>query len=499
VRRPFADRPDWKAVAQAVGAGILICAALPPWGWWPLAFAGLVLLDRVLDGQPAFDRFRRGWLVGFTMLAPSFWWIHDLTLPGYFIAVLVYASVIGGAMVLVPPNRGRRLALPAAWVLAEAVRGAWPFGGVPLSTLAIGQVAGPLVGVVRLGGSLLLGGVTVVAAVAIAAAIARRWKPAIIAAAVVLVLVGWAAVAPRGHDTGRVIQVAFVQGGGPQGTRAINTDMREVFERHLRASEKIPPGMDLIVWPEDVVDVPSVVTENPEGRELSTLARVHHATLVAGVVETVDLTHFRNSAIAWGPNGQYLDRYEKVHRVPFGEWVPFRSVLKVFAGDSLPSKDALVGKGKPVLTTPAGKFGVVISWEVFFDHRARSAIGNGGQVLLNPTNGASFTGTLVQTQQIASTRLRAMETGRWAVQVAPTGFSAFVTPEGKVLERTSVSEQAVGTHPVHLREGLTLYNRWGEWPTLVAIVLALGGAWALARREPAPDEPDPSGETTGGP
>ncbi len=96
---------------------------------------------------------------------------------------------------------------------------------------------------------------------------------------------------------------------------------------------------------------------------------------------------------------------------------------------------------------------VVISWEVFFGGRARDGVGHGGQVLLNPTNGSSYTGTILQTQQVASSRLRAIETGRWVVQVAPTGFSAFVTPTGEVLERSSVSEQRVETHSVELREG----------------------------------------------
>ncbi len=493
LRRP--GRPDPRTVAAGLGAGVLLALALPPWGWWPLALVGLVLLDRLLAGRPAAVRFRRGWLVGLGLLGISFYWIHDLTLPGWIIAVLVYSAVIGGAMALVPPGRGRWLALPAAWVLSEAVRGAWPFGGVPLSTLAIGQVAGPLAGVARVGGTLLLGGVTVTAAVAVSAAVSRRWRPAVVAAIVVVAVTGLAAVAPRGHDIGRTIRVALVQGGGPQGTRAINTDPSVVFDRHLAASAAVPPGMDLVVWPEDVVDVPTTVTDTPEGAQLADLARRTKATLVAGVVESAGPEHFFNASVAWNPAGRVIGRYEKVHRVPFGEWVPFRSLIKPFAGPSLPAKDAIVGHGPAVIDTPAGKLGIVISWEVFFGHRARSAIGDGGQVLLNPTNGASFTGTLVQTQQIASSRLRAIETGRWVVQVAPTGFSAFVTPDGRVLERTSQRQQAVRTHTVALREGLTLYNRWGEWPTLILVVLALAGGQLLARRAD-PDE-GPAEATTG--
>jgi len=131
---------------------------------------------------------------------------------------------------------------------------------------------------------------------------------------------------------------------------------------------------------------------------------------------------------------------------------------------------------------------------VFFGHRARDAVRNGGQLLINPTNGASFTGTIVQTQQVASSRLRALETGRWVVQIAPTGFSAFVTPNGDVQQRTEVSEAAVGVEPVGLREGQTLYARLGDLPFVGLGALFVALAWLVDRRRrpsvgPAPTTP----------
>src|SRR5690606_9934569 len=106
------------------------------------------------------------------------------------------------------------LALPGAWVLFEAVKGRWPFGGVPLSELAIGQVAGPLGGLARVGGVLLVGLVTVAAGVALSAAWERRWAVAGGVLAAVVAAVALSAVAPSGEATGRSISVALVQGGG---------------------------------------------------------------------------------------------------------------------------------------------------------------------------------------------------------------------------------------------------------------------------------------------
>ena len=122
----------------------------------------------------------------------------------------------------------------------------------------------------------------------------------------------------------------------------------------------------------------------------------------------------------------------------------------------------------------------MISWEVFFGGRARDGVSHGGTLLLNPTNGSSYTGTILQTQQIASSRLRALENGRWVVQVAPTGFSAFVTPSGDVLERTGISEQAVRYHTVDLRDGRTIYGRIGEKPVVAAAIVVVVAGLLLA-------------------
>ncbi|HTN79090.1 MAG TPA: nitrilase-related carbon-nitrogen hydrolase, partial [Acidimicrobiales bacterium] len=156
---------------------------------------------------------------------------------------------------------------------------------------------------------------------------------------------------------------------------------------------------------------------------------------------------------------------------------------------NLVPRNAVIGKGPAILDTPAGRLGVVISWEVFFGGRARDAIGHGGTVLLNPTNGASYTGTLLQTQQIASSRLRALETGRWVAQVAPTGFSAFIDDNGHVMQRTGISEQKVIQADVRTRQGNTIYVRIGDRPivafALLLVAIGLIGDRARARRSQA--------------
>jgi apolipoprotein N-acyltransferase len=121
---------------------------------------------------------------------------------------------------------------------------------------------------------------------------------------------------------------------------------------------------------------------------------------------------------------------------------------------------------------------VGISWEGFFEHRARHAVREGAELLINPTNGASYWLTQVQSQQVASNRLRALENDRWVLQVAPTGYSAIVDPNGRVVERTGISERAVLVDTVEMRRGRTLASRVGWWPVVVYGVgaIAAGGA-----------------------
>jgi apolipoprotein N-acyltransferase len=491
-----AGRRNPAAGAASLGAGALVALSLPPWGWWPLAFVGIALLDLLLADRPWRSRLARGWLFGVGWLAPGMGWMWFLTAPGYVAATAIYALYLGGACAIAPGGRWRWLGLPAAITLAEALRFHFPFEGVPLASLAIGQADGPLAPLARIGGVLLLTLVTMAIGVALAALVRRRPAPAAVLAGGVAVLVVVAALAPQGHQVGTA-RVAFVQGGGPQGTRAIDTDPREVFERHLAATRSLQPQVDLVVWPENVVDVDDFETSRERGEIAAEAARLQ-APIAVGITEDAG-NRFVNAEVVVLPDGSIQSRYEKVRRVPFGEYMPMRGLLEaVGAPTNLVPRDAIAGTGPAVLDSPIGRLGVVISWEVFFGDRGQDAAEHGGRVLLNPTNGSSYTGTILQSQQVASSRLRALESGRWVVQVSPTGFSTFVTPDGDALDRTGVSEQAVRVREVGIREGTTAYVRWGDWPVLglafAMLAAALALQWRDDRHRPRPPAPAPSSD-----
>ncbi len=460
--------------------------SMPPWGWWPMAFLSFFFLDQLLSQVLAQrERFWTGFTFGVGWLFPSTFWMVALTVPGYIIQGLLFSTFVGIAALLVPRGTWRWFALPAAFVILEAVRYRWPFGGVPLATLAMSQSRAPLGHTVRILGPLFLSALVVAAGIFLSLAWEKRWKFAAMAGVGILAMWAIGFAVPNGKSIGET-SVAIVQGGGEQGTRAIDTDEREVFEKHLNASKNVITPLDLVLWPEDVVNVQQPLSDSPEYSELQVLARQLDSWLIAGIFERVSTTENANASIAFSPEGVEIDRYDKVRLVPFGEFVPLRGFIKHFAPSYLPVRDTKPGNGEPNLMVEIDgetvNLGISISWEIFFEDRARNAISGGGEILLNPTNGSSYWLTILQSQQVASSRLRAMETGRWVLQAAPTGFSAIVNPDGDVVARSSISETRVLHATVERRRGNTLATKAGPLPMILISGTTLVGANILARR-----------------
>src|SRR6478736_3835416 len=137
--------------------GVLVAFSLPPWGWWPLAFVGIATFEVALGAAPTRrQRFAFGWLFGAGWLFLGMCWMWFLSAPGYIVASSIFAGYHGVAALVAPTGRWRLLGRPAAHTLAEALRFSFPFGGVPLASLAISLSAGPLLPIVRVGGTLLL-------------------------------------------------------------------------------------------------------------------------------------------------------------------------------------------------------------------------------------------------------------------------------------------------------------------------------------------------------
>jgi apolipoprotein N-acyltransferase len=169
--------------------------------------------------------------------------------------------------------------------------------------------------------------------------------------------------------------------------------------------------------------------------------------------------------------------FEKVHRVPFGEYVPDRSLFAHFASLSGVPLDAVPGHGSGLMRTPAGPLGLLVSFEVFYAGRSQASVRAGAELLVVPTNTSSYSTSQVPAQEVAADVVQAVETGRDLVQAAPTGFSSVVTQRGVVVSRSTLGRRQVLTATVALRRGMTPYDHWGDLPVLVLSALFLGLGW----------------------
>ena len=504
----------------AVLGGVLVAIGLPPLAWWPAMLLGVacyvVAAERA--SRRATTQFVLAALFAWAWLAPAMGWMWHLVPGGFVIAPLLFSAahgVVGAATARIAPSTGTtdltsrivlRMALHA---LVEAARVVVPFGGVPLAGLALGVADTRLAHLVRLVGPLGLGFWLLLSAGVLAElwlqrhdATRRSRRNAAVMLLSLLALQAIALVAPSGIDTGHTMRIAAVQGGGEQGVLAINTNPRDVTDRHLAATSMLAANedLDLVVWPENTIDVRDFSTSKALDEIVAEVERLS-APFAVGVTEDAG-RNFTNAQIVVDEAGQESSRYDKVRRVPYGEYIPLRGFLRAIGApvDRIP-RDAVSGTSRAIIEVPLGgddrpptvTMAVAISWEVFFASRVNDGVSAGGQVVLNPTNGSSYTGEILQQQQVASSQLRALESGRYLVQAATTGFSLVVDPNGQVLQRVAIGERDTIVQDVALRTGRTVYSYLGD--TIVSLLIAavaLVAVVVIRRKSSTSDAPLPS-------
>ncbi|MGH9304108.1 MAG: apolipoprotein N-acyltransferase [Acidimicrobiales bacterium] len=492
----------------ATAGGGLVGLSLPPLSLWPLAIVGTAVVFNLLAGRTARQRVAVGFCFGIGQFFVGLAWALQFNSAGYVVLSLLEAAFFGLACGLVPARRGHLAGCAGAFVLAEWAREAWPFGGLPLGGIALSQLPGPLAGTARLGGSLLVAGVTFLAGAVLAEAATalagygahrrggpqhrarharrgdpgppvRAWPSAVAGAVAVVAIAIAGTYAPDGAGaTSGLIGVAVIQGGGQRGLDQLQVAPVRVLHAALRETARLRRKTALVLWPEDVVASPGPFFGSPYERLLARLARSRHTTLLAGVTEPVGSTRFRNEIVAFGPEGNVEAVFEKVHRVPFGEYVPWRGLFKHLANLSDVPRDAIAGHGSGMIATSAGRFAVLVSYEVFFSARGRSGVRAGGTIIVVPTNTSSYSSDQEPSQEIAASRLQAIEEGRYVLQAAPTGYSAVIDNTGRVLKVSSLASPAILTARVPKLEESTVYEIYGGTPVLAAAIVMVLGGWA---------------------
>jgi apolipoprotein N-acyltransferase len=498
-----AFRSRWAALL-ALAAGVAGAYAFPAAGIWPLAFLSAAGLSVAVDGRRSRTAAWLGFAYGLAFFVPLLHWtgVYVGPVPWLLLAAAEagFMAGLGAVLALVQRLRLAPLWVACAWVLQEALRDRMPFGGFPWGRLAFSQSAAPLRWFAALGGAPLVSFAVALGSALLALAVrhllaARPHLPAyraavLLAAAAIAVpavgglLSGPLGPAPDGH--GRTATVALIQGSVPDIGLAFEQRAMQVLDNHIAETEKLAaavragtaPKPDLVVWPEDASDVDPFHNATAYAAIDKVVKDIGVPVLVGAILQGPGPTHRRNAGILWSPTSGPGAEYIKRHPVPFGEYIPLRSIAKYVSSDvGLVTQDMVAGKGDGLVTGGPFPIGDVICFEVAYDSLVRSSVSAGAQLLVVQTNNATFGHTAETYQQLAMSRLRAVETGRTVLQVATTGVSAVIGPDGGVRERSgALYTPDILEATVPLRSAQTVATRVGAVPEYVLAALALVAA-----------------------
>jgi apolipoprotein N-acyltransferase len=481
----------------AVLAGLMLAAAFPPIGWWPLAPVSAALLALVLRGRAWRAALGHGMLYGLAFCFPLFEGLRPVGLDAWLALSLFEALYF--ALMAIPLAWATRLPgwplwTAALWITQEFVRGRVPFGGFPWGRLAFSQTASPLTGYAPVGGAPLIGFVTALIGGLLAAVALALWRRRIgeggglrgvaLMLAGILVLGAAGVFVPRPVG-GRPVTVAVVQGNVPRagldflGQREAVLD-NHARETHLLASE-VRAGKvarpDIVIWPENSSDIDPYQDAQARSVIDAAVRDVGVPVLVGAVIDHGDGEHVENRGIVWDPKTGPGAYYVKRHPLPFGEYIPiFRGLLRKVITRFDMVGEFVKGRTRGSLRLGPVRIGDVICFEVAYDGLVRDVAD--APLLVVQTNNATFGRTSLPPQQFAMSRLRAVEHGRTMVVASTSGISGIIAPDGRVLDRSKEFTPELQVERVPLRTSRTLSDQLGAAPEWALAFLGLAAALA---------------------
>jgi apolipoprotein N-acyltransferase len=490
----------WAALA-ALALGV-VCGAVQP-GPFVVPLVAALGFTLLVDGRTAGASAWVGAAFGLGWFGAWLKWLEVIGTDAWIAlsaVCAVFFAGLGAGLAWVLPLRAGPLLAAAVWVGVELARSHVPFGGFPWARLASGvEPLGPVSGPVLLGGLPLATFVLAAVGAGAARALRRRPRPAVVAVAVgataaVLILPLLLIPVPVANEQPS-LQVAVVQGDVPGEGLDFLGRRREVLGNHLRQTRLLAadvrsgqvPQPDLVVWPENASDI-DPFTDITARTGITAAAQLVGAPILLGAVVEVPgrPDQVRNTAVLWDPVTGPRSLYVKQRPVPFGEYIPFRSVIEdlVTRLDRVP-RDFVPGDAVGTFEVAGATLGVVICFEVAADDIVRETVREGAQALVVLTNNATYAATDQPEQQFAVTRTRGVEHRRNVVVAATTGISAFVGPDGGVRAELPQSEPGYLSSSVGLSGTLTPAGRWGgvgEWGLAIVGLLACIVGWRAARR-----------------
>jgi apolipoprotein N-acyltransferase len=456
----------------AILTGVLLTLSFPRYDYPWLMTVALTPLLLACWREPRWTRrLLIGWLAGAVTLGGVTDWIRFVvtfhgglgTALGFGVFLLFCIAkgfYFGAFAALARPFLGRWWSIPgvaALWVAVDITLGSalfqWVTLGNAASNMSVPMRLAPITGVHG------LSFVFMMMAAAVAQVILRQPRGRLmwLLALPLLILLPELPEAEAPTATVAALQ-PNIEEEQAWGKSAVEAMSKELALMSLRAALRNP---DLLVWPE--VPAPFYYFDDPEFRDLASgLAKAARVPFLLGTVGRTNDGLPLNSALLLAPSGEPAAQYNKIHLVPFGEYVPwpfgFAGKIVAEVGDFQP--------GQAIVTPQVNghKLGVFICYESAFPTLVRRFVQNGAEALLNLSNDGYFGRSLsARGQHLLVVRMRAAENARWIVRATNDGITASVDPAGRVVKRLPPFERTIGEMPFSYKRELTFYTRHGDW------------------------------------
>jgi apolipoprotein N-acyltransferase len=433
-------------------AAFLASAAFEPIGLWFLAIFGFALFFRKLSGSNS--PVVHSLIFGFTLNAIILHWSGKYVgaLPWLLLALLQALFYLPIGFIY---KRTNSLWLSAGvLLLMEELRARFPFGGFGWTRIAFSQVESPALPIVSIGGVLALSAFTVL----IAALVTRIGLKSFVSIIIFFIA---ALLIPNNPQGSGSVRLLAVQGNTPEVGLEFNSRAKAVFNLHRDATREFAKERyDAIIWPENAIDIDP--RQNPQvAADINKLTRELQTPLIAGVVQQENGSP-ENASIMYSKEGLLQSAYVKRGLTPFGEYMPLRKIAEFVSPMAKMVVDFVPGNELVTHQVSGARLGPILCYEIIIDSLVRD-MANNSQALIVQTNSATFANTAESAQQLAITRIRAVEHSRAILSVSTVGISAFIDNNGAVVSQTPENKKAylVGNLPLNTNQTFT--DRFWQW------------------------------------
>ncbi|CAB4582979.1 unannotated protein [freshwater metagenome] len=448
-------------ILLSIISGALLSAAFAPLSlWWsaPLAIA-LHMQSLKSSSRPFLNAFI--FALTFNTIALHWTSIYVGSTPWIILAV-------GQAVLFIPLGLIKKCSIafyPLIFLILEEIRGSFPFQGFGWLRIAYSQADSPYRGIAAFGGAAGLSAITLSIALVLFSILQKRLT-------ILPLLPLFLLLIPLNIQNVGTVKVLMVQGDVPQLGLDFNSRATEVFNNHVQETNKalqLNSDVDFILWPENAVDVDPFTNQ-----ELSkTLDAFEHPLIVGAVIRQNN--ELQNVSILWGWDEKKI--YIKQHLTPFGEYIPLRALAEKISPFTDSVEDFSAGDKSTIFSIGAAKIAPIICFELIDDEILHKAAISSNLIVVQ-TNSATFGRSAETAQQLAISRVRAIEHGRNILSVSTTGISAQIDYAGKIIQSTQIHTPAHIFAEPELITSQTPRDRAGDW-ALIATLLWL---FALGRK-----------------